>query len=237
MNISINPIVTNYNPVVCQHTNDKQISFKSNQTAIKNITNMPSTATLSKKISFGLSSLRKIVKDIINKLSFTKKQLPVMETALVAYFLGVQREDDFFKEMTERSLKNEYITPGQKTTARILQELENKKVIQAERAWDAPRFDDGILTDRAYHDIIQKVKNVPSYLLNDVQKKEIINSLASSNYHSEDIILSNISFKGNIDETMTSINIEDEVGVDDVAEIDDDEGILDAILDFLDDLF
>ncbi len=236
MNVSISPVTTNCKPAVCQHTNDRQIPFKSSQTAIKNITNMPSTTILSKKTSLGFSSLRRIVKNIVDKLSFTKKQLPVVETALVAYFMGLQRESDFFKEMTERSLKNEYITPGQKTTARILQELENKKVIQTERAWDAPRFDDGILTDRAYHDIIQKVKSAPPYLLNDVQKKEIINSLASSNYHSEDIILSNISFKGNIDDTTASVNTEDVASADDVADIDDG-GILDAILDFLDDLF
>lgn len=178
------------------------------------------------------------IKVLLNKvmqiLKPSEKELPVVSSAMVLFFMGLQKEEEFKKELIERTLKNEYISPNISNIAKVLTELENKRIIKPEYPYDPPRFHNGILTEGAYRDIIEKVKGAPSYLLNDMQKRDIINSLAKSNYHSEDIIYSDVSFGGiNNDSDIDEISGLDDVG----ADIDDDGGIIDAILDFLDDLF
>lgn len=234
--MNVYPIKSNYNTVINQQASNKKVQFKNSSNLVKNI-GVHTAGTFFDNSYSKILNFKNFIKSIINKININPKQLPVVESALLAYFIGLQKESDFYKEITERDLKNEYVTSGQKKTASILQELEAKQVIKPEQAYESPRFYNGVLTDNAYNDIIQKVKDAPAYLLNDYQKKEIINSLASSNYHSEDIILSNVHFKGNIDRTSSNVNIDNMDSREDITDIDDDGSILDAVLDFLDDLF
>ena len=184
----------------------------------------------------GKYNIKVLLNKVMQILKPSEKELPVVSSAMVLFFMGLQIEDEFKKELMERTLKNEYISPNSSNIAKVLTELENKRIIKPEYPYDAPRFCNGILTQNAYDDIIEKVKGAPSYLLNDMQKRDIINSLAKSNYHSEDIIYSDVSF-GGINNDV-DVDVDEISGLDDVgADIDDDGGIIDAILDFLDDLF
>ena len=76
-------------------------------------------------------------------------------------------------------------------------------------------------------DIVEKVKNAPTYILNNNEKKDILNKLAQSNYHNEDIIYGSLNFQGHTDSTLDNTDLAPE----------HDESLLDAFLDFLDDLF
>ena len=152
---------------------------------------------------------------------------PVVESALVAFFMGLQNEKDFFKEIAEKKLNNEFILSNQLNNADILIKLESKGVIKEQAPWESPRFNNGILTGKAYRDIVEDVKNAPKYLLNNDEKKDILNSLARSNYHNEDIIYGSLNFQGHTNSALDSTD----------SATEHDGSLLDAILDFLDDLF
>jgi len=98
------------------------------------------------------------------------------------------------------------------------------KVIKPEAPWESPRLVNGKLTDGAYKDIIEKIKTAPSYNLSNYDKKDLINTLARSNYHTEDIIYG-LNFQGS----------ELKGSSETISEHSD--SIIDGILDFLDDLF
>ena len=114
--------------------------------------------------------------------------------------------------------------------AEVIQKLENLKVIKPQLPWEPPRFKDGILIDKEYESIVAQVKSAPSYILSDPAKKDILNKLAKSNYHENDIILIDVSFRGQDTKFENSNNTS---SFDD----DDKEGLWDKLLDFLDDLF
>lgn len=189
-----------------------------------------------KKKNFDLSVLKDFVIKILgkNKKAIQEGTITV-NSLLIACFLGFQSEKDFFAEIGQHEINGDYVAPNQSVIARIVSDLERKKVINPEAPYDSPRFYNGLLSDTAYEDILQKVKDAPSYVLNDMEKKSIINSLAKSNYHNEDIIWGNdVSFRGNTSEDPTDTVNDTDVDVDNV---DDDGSILYAILDFFDDLF
>jgi len=151
-------------------------------------------------------------------------EIPMVEEALTAFFLGLQREKDFFEELARKKANHEYISTNEQNNANILQKLEQMKVIKPEAPWESPRLVNGKLTDGAYKDIIEKIKTAPSYNLSNYDKKDLINTLARSNYHTEDIIYG-LNFQGS----------ELKGSSETISEHSD--SIIDGILDFLDDLF
>lgn len=154
-----------------------------------------------------------------------QENIPEVKEALLAFFNGLQTEKEFFKELAEKKVNGDYIMSNQQNIANIITRLENKGVIKGEAPWESPRFYNGVLRDDAYKNIRESVEAAPSYKLSNIEKKDILNSLAKNNYHNEDIIY-DFTFKGQ-DESSDIPDVND----------DADESILDDILDFLDDLF
>ena len=228
MNVYLNPVKLNTNNNINYANNvrtNKNVAFQGGMHLGKIKPIIQQTLV---KQSYDLENL---IKKIISKLSRTKslkkQNLPIVENAIIAFFKGLQDEKDFFKEIAEKKLNNEFILSKQLNNADILIKLESKRVIKEQAPWEAPRFNNGILTNRAYSDIVEKVKNAPTYILNNNEKKDILNKLAQSNYHNEDIIYGSLNFQGHTDSTLDNTDLAPE----------HDESLLDAFLDFLDDLF
>ena len=180
-----------------------------------------------------LSSIKGLFKDVkLNyKRKFTEKsEVPSVKEPIVAFFEGLQNEADFLKEVANKKLNNEYVNYRQLVNAEVIQKLENLKVIKPQLPWEPPRFKDGVLMDKEYENIVAKVKSAPLSILSDPEKKDILNKLAKSNFHENDIILGNVSFHGQGPKFENSSSSS-------LLDYDDKDGLLDKLLDFLDDLF
>ena len=228
----------NVYPNLVKFNTNSSVNYASNVKTNKNVTfkgriplskSKPLIQQSLEKQSFNLNNfINKIISKLSRTKSLKKQEIPVVESAIVAFFTGLQDESDFFKEIAEKRLSGEYIMNNQLKNADILATLESKRVIKEQASWEAPRFNNGVLTDTAYNDIVDKVKKAPSYILSNNDKKEILNELARNNYHSEDIIYSSLNFQGHSDNsTLDNTDLTPE----------QDESLWDAFLDFLDDLF
>ena len=149
--------------------------------------------------NFQISSNRKVL----------KKTLPFVAVPMVAYMLRTQK--DTIEYMGEQLSKN--FSPDRKmvNNLKLLEELEKKDIIEHERPWDPPRFNDNKLTDNVYEGIVAKIK--ASNKLNSVDKQHYLKALARANEKSDAT-----AFKGSEDIISDSDDLTD-TGTDDADNI------------------
>lgn len=183
-------------------------------------------------------NLKPILNRILN-LFKKSKNIPQTQKAILLYFSGLQTKKEFFEEYYKKVANGEYIDSNITNTANLVKSLDSNSVT---KSWEFPdykvMFNSGTLTEAAYQELRQKIKDAPYYKLSDIQKRDILNALARNNYHSGDISY-DLNFKGTSSPIAENIeDVEDTENTDIVEEIVDKcHDILDTILEFLDDLF
>ena len=121
------------------------------------------------------------------KLLRENKTVPETSVPLVAYFNGLQTKAEYLKEYAEKKLNGTYMTDREIKNAEMLLKLDEMQ-LRSERIPDYQvLFNNGTLIDRRYEEIRETVKSLPGYKLNDYGKRDFLNNLARSNYHSNDV--------------------------------------------------
>ena len=131
----------------------------------------------------------KIISNNINTIKITKKAglkrqqkatVPFVNIPLVTYI--IQNLQDFLKEIELKSLNGEYLRPEVEQNYKIIKHLVNERIIDFDRAWEAPSFYNRTLTQDAYKKIVDSIAN--SRKLGDTDKKELIDTLSRANHNS-----------------------------------------------------
>lgn len=234
--MNISPISTNNFSTKFVSDNAKRssdvadIAFKANS---KMVIEKSKTLAKSKSIQNCFNDIIVSLKNI--KKFFSKsKELQVVANPVLLYFTGLQTKREFLDEYNKKLLTGEYINPDVTETVRIVRNLEGKNIINSLNFPDYEvMVSDGLLTNTAYYTIRDFVNNASYGKLADSQKLDILNKLARCSYHTEDVSYS-LNFTGSSHaETMVSTDNDVDIGIAD----SDDGSLLDAILDFIDDLF
>lgn len=222
-NFSIGPVLGN---TMCSR-NGTDIAFKASSNVV-----IEKGKNLAKKQSVK-NSFNNIMASLKNLFTRSKK-LPVVANPVLLYFTGLQTKREFFDEYNKKLLTGEYINPDVTETVRIVRNLEGKNIINSLNFPDYEvMVSDGLLTNTAYYSIRDFVKNAAYGRLADSQKLDILNKLAKCSYHNEDVSYSlNFTGRGHA-ETIEATDNDVDIDVSD----SDDGSLLDAILDFIDDLF
>ncbi len=113
----------------------------------------------------------------LKKASDNKAIIPFVAMPLVAYVL--RNENDAKKSILNDALNNRYILPREKTNMKVISELEEKKIIEVQKPWQAPRFNDGVLTKTGYEDVTTQIKNSN---LSEIEKEQYLKQLKIANY-------------------------------------------------------
>ena len=113
----------------------------------------------------------------LKKASDNKAIIPFVAMPLVAYIL--RNENDAKKSILNDALNNRYILPNEKTNMKVISELEEKKIIEVQKPWQAPRFNDGVLTKTGYEDVTTQIKNSN---LSEIEKEQYLKQLKIANY-------------------------------------------------------
>ena len=113
----------------------------------------------------------------LKKASDNKAIIPFVAMPLVAYVL--RNENDAKKSILNDALNNRYILPNEKTNMKVISELEEKKIIEVQKPWQAPRFNDGVLTKTGYEDVTTQIKNSN---LSEIEKEQYLKQLKIANY-------------------------------------------------------
>ena len=113
----------------------------------------------------------------LKKASGNKAIIPFVAMPLVAYVL--RNENDAKKSILNDALNNKYILPNEKTNMKVISELEEKKIIEVQKPWQAPRFNDGVLTKTGYEDVTTQIKNSN---LSEIEKEQYLKQLKIANY-------------------------------------------------------
>ena len=106
--------------------------------------------------------------------------LPRVEKPVLLYYL--QNESDFKTDILKKTVNNQYVFPKEQKTLDIIEALEKKKIITQQAPWESPRFNNGVLNDNAYKDIVDKIAATDT--LSTYEKNKYINQLAQANYKS-----------------------------------------------------
>jgi len=182
-----------------------------------------------------ISGLKRALAYVKNKLGFSN-EIPKVEVALLAYFQGLQTKEQFLKEYIEKVAKGEYIDSNTEKIANLVLNMDRSGVT---KSWEYPdykvMFNNGNLTQTAYEELRNSIQNADYYKLNDYNKLQTLNELARSSYHTNDVSY-DINFTGKLEPDVIQPKVVETPEIPPIVE-DDDGSFLDAILEFLDDLF
>lgn len=132
------------------------------------------------RINLSRNLTRRILKS--NKKTSTNAligALPVVTTPVVAYMLMTEKEakayyvENYLNRNSGRLYRNET------GNMELIAELENKKIIEPQLIWQAPRFDNCILTDSGYKDVKEQILAAN---ISDSDKQKYIDQLKVYNY-------------------------------------------------------
>lgn len=124
--------------------------------------------------------VKNVLKSTNKQKNLTKTIMPYSSIALAAYYL--QNENESKMKILNDIAEDKFVLDTQTSNLKHITELENLGVTKPQLPWDAPPFDNGILTDTKYREIVQQIKD--STLLTDSQKQEHLKKLAHDNYKS-----------------------------------------------------
>ncbi len=231
--MNISPISTNnfstkfVSDSTKRSSDEVNVVFKANS---KVVIEKSKNLTKNKSIQNSFNNIMAKLKNLFSK----SKKLPVVANPILLYFAGLQTKREFFDEYNKKLLTGEYINPDVIETVRIIRNLEGKNIINSLNFPDYEvMVDGGLLTNTAYYTIRDFVNNAGYGKLADSQKLDILNRLARCSYHNEDVSYS-LNFTGRChSDTIESADNDVDIDVSD----SDDGSLLDAILDFIDDLF